>query len=155
MSDTATPMGTEKFVMRAQYIRDFSFENANPIAAFTMDENNQPSFSVSVQAKAQDLGEKNYEVVLDLRIDASQGEDQIFIAELSYAGIVSLTDKSTDADVESIIMVQVPYLLFPFARAIIADVIRESGYPPLLLAPVDFATLLNQKKAEDAQPTQH
>lgn len=158
MSDgTNAQNATSSLIMRAQYIRDLSFENPNPIAAFTMSENEQPSISVNIQAKAQDLGERNFEVVLDIRIDAKQEKEPMFIAELSYAGIVTIGGHIGDSDMPHLIMVETPHLLFPFARNILADLTRDSGYPPLLLSPVDFQSLYEQQQTneQDAQPTQH
>ena len=153
-NDTMPPI-----VVRAQYIRDLSFENPNPVAAFTMSEKNQPSISVNIQAKAQDLGESNFEVVLEVRIDAKQEDDVMFIVELSYGGIVTVGSQIPKDDVHRTIMVQTPYLLFPFARNVIADMTRDSGYPPLLLAPVDFDALYDQQQSmpqeESEHPTQH
>lgn len=158
MSDgTNAQNATSSLIMRAQYIRDLSFENPNPIAAFTMSENEQPSISVNIQAKAQDLGERNFEVVLDIRIDAKQEKEPMFIAELSYAGIVTIGGHIIDSDMPHLIMVETPHLLFPFARNILADLTRDSGYPPLLLSPVDFQALYQQQQTneQDVQPTQH
>lgn len=133
-------------VMRAQYIRDLSFENPNPLAAFVSNDEEQPNISVSIQAKAQNLGERNFEVVLDIHIDAKREKETIFIVELSYGGIASLASEIPEEHLNAIIMVQVPHLMFPFARNIIADVTRDGGYPPLLLAPVDFASLYEQQQ---------
>lgn len=141
-------------IMRAQYIRDLSFENPNPIAAFAMNEEGQPSISVNIQAKAQDLGDRNFEVVLDIRIDATQKKDPLFIAELSYAGIVTVGAAVPENDMPHLIMVETPHLLFPFARNILADLTRDSGYPPLLLAPVDFSNLYAQQQ-QSSEVTQH
>lgn len=145
-------------VLRAQYIRDLSFENPNPVSAFTMTDKNQPSISVNIQAKAQELGDNNFEVVLDVRIDAKQEKEAMFIIELSYGGIVTVGEQISPENIHRTIMVQTPYLLFPFARNVIADMTRDSGYPPLLLAPVDFDMLYDQQQSmpqEDEQPTQH
>lgn len=149
-SDSA-PM-TLPLTVRAQYIKDLSFENPDPLASFSSEDDKQPSISVGIQAKAQNLGDKNFEVVLDIRIDATREESTLFIAELSYAGIVTVDDSTTDEEVGKLVMVETPRLLFPFARNILADVTRDGGFPPLLLAPVDFEHLFEQQKT---QATKH
>jgi preprotein translocase subunit SecB len=133
-------------IMRAQYIRDLSFENPNPLAAFAAEDEAQPNISVSIQAKAQNLGDRNFEVVLDINIEAKRKNETIFLVELAYGGIATVATEIPEEHVNPIIMIQVPHLMFPFARNIIADVTRDGGYPPLLLAPVDFAGLYEQQQ---------
>lgn len=134
--------------IRAQYIKDLSFENPNPLSAFIAEDESQPSISVDIQVRGQDLGEKTYEVILDARINANRGNNVLFVIELSYAGIASVGDFSEE-DTQKIIMVQTPQMLFPFARNIIADMTRESGYPPLLLSPIDFEALFIERGQEE------
>lgn len=148
---TEQPMN-QPLMIRAQYIRDLSFENPNPLSIFTSDSEHQPNISVSVQAKAQHLGERSFEVVLDINIDAKRENDQMFIAELSYAGVVTIAPEVKEEHVADMVMVGTPHLLFPFARNILADVTRDGGYPPLMLAPVDFAALYDQQKQQGGEP---
>ena len=150
---TASSTPATKLAVRAQYIRDLSFENPNPLAIFTSESEVQPDISVNVQASAQHISDRNFEVVLDIKVDAKRVQDQMFIAELSYAAVVTVADDVAENDVNALVMVEVPTLLFPFARNIIADATREGGYPPLLLAPVDFVALFAQQVvAEDQKP---
>lgn len=138
-------------MMRAQYVRDLSFENPNPLAAFASEEDAQPNISVGIQAKAQNLGDRNFEIVLDINIEAKREKDTIFIVELSYGGIASVASEVPEEHLNPIVMIQIPHLLFPFARNIIADITRDGGYPPLLLAPVDFASLYEQQQKAPEQ----
>lgn len=142
---------TLPFTIHAQYIKDLSFENPNPIASFTNENNVQPNISVGIQAKADHLGGANFEVVLDIRIDATRDKTPLFLTELSYAGIVTLADSVSKEDAGPLLMVESPRLLFPFARNILADVTRDGGFPPLMLALVDFATLYEQQKEQEAK----
>jgi preprotein translocase subunit SecB len=128
-------------MMRAQFIKDLSFENPDPAAAFNTEEATQPSIGINVQARAQNLGGRNFEVVLEIRIDATRNEKPLFITELSYAGVLTVSDQVEEDKVPQVVMVDGPHLMFPFARQIIADVTRDGGFPPLMLAPMDFAEL--------------
>lgn len=143
---------TLPLTIRAQYIKDLSFENPDPLASFSGDDEKQPSISVGIQAKAQNIGDQNFEVVLDIRIDATREKATLFIAELSYAGIVTIGENMSEEEVAKLVMVETPRLLFPFARNILADTTRDGGFPPLLLAPVDFEHLFEQQKS---QATKH
>lgn len=137
-------------MVRAQYIRDLSFENPNPLAIFTSQSEKQPEIQVGIQAKAQNLGDRNFELVLDFNIDAKREKDVMFIVELSYAAVVTIADQFPEDQINHAIMVDAAHLIFPFARNIIADMTRDGGYPPLMLAPVDFANLFEQQRKEEA-----
>ncbi len=140
-------------MVRAQYIRDLSFENPNPLAVFTSQSDKQPEIQVGIQAKAQNLGDRNFELVLDFNIDAKRDKDVMFIVELSYGAVVTIADDFPEDQMNHAIMVDAAHLLFPFARNIIADMTRDGGYPPLMLAPVDFANLFRQQSQEQANKT--
>src|SRR5476649_2926961 len=86
------PAMTLPITIHAQYIKDLSFENPSPVASFTNENNVQPNISVGIQAKADNLGGRNFEVLLEIRIDANREKTSLFLAELSYAGIITLGD---------------------------------------------------------------
>jgi preprotein translocase subunit SecB len=142
---------TLPITIHAQYIKDFSFENPSPIASFSNESNAQPNISVGIQAKADNLGGRNFEVVLEIRIDATREKAPLFVTELSYAGIVTLGDNVSESEAGPLLMIESPRLLFPFARNILADVTRDGGFPPLMLAPVDFAALYEQQKNQEVK----
>jgi preprotein translocase subunit SecB len=142
---------TAPITVHAQFIKDLSFENPNPIAAFTTENAAQPNISVNVQARVENLGGRNFEVILDIRIDATREKSPLFLTELVYAGIVSLGESVAEEDAGALLMVECPRLLFPFARNILADVTRDGGFPPIMLAPVDFAALYEQQKNQPVE----
>lgn len=131
--------------IRAQYVKDLSFEIPNPLAAFSGDGEQQPSISVDIQAKAQDLGHSNFEVVLEVKAEAQRQEQVLFIVELSYGAVVSIGDVPEES-VAPLVMVETPHLIFPFVRQIIADTTVNGGFPPLFLSPVDFTSLYNSQQ---------
>ena len=135
-------------IIRAQYIKDLSFENPNPLTAFNVTgEESQPSISVDIQAKAQNLGSNNYEVILDFHVQAKRDDVSLFVLELSYGGLVTLGEIPEEA-IEPLVMIECPHLLFPFARNTLAEITRDGGFPPLYLTPVDFAALYRQQLAQ-------
>lgn len=136
--------------IQAQYIRDLSFENPNPIESLLPSEQ-QPQISVDIQVSTQILHENIFEVVLALKVNAQRDGKTMFLAELDYAGIVSL-NVSEDL-VNQVLLISVPQLLFPYARQIISETIANGGFPPLMLTPVDFVGLYQQQAAvEEAAP---
>lgn len=145
-----TPL-SHPIIIRAQYIKDLSFENPDPIAAFTQNLETQPNISVNIGASANNLGGGNFEVILDIRVDAKRKEQVLFISELSYAAVVGIDGIEEDKAAPHI-MIEAPHLMFPYARNIISDMTRDGGFPPLLLAPVDFAALYKQQ--QEQQPSE-
>lgn len=134
-------------VLRAQYLKDLSFENPNPLGAFTSQSAEQPNINVDIQVKAQNLGNSNFEVILEVKANATRDKDTLFVVECDYAGLVTLGDVD-EKDVEPLIMIQCPHLIFPFVRNIVAEATRNGGYPPLFISPIDFAALFRQQKQD-------
>jgi preprotein translocase subunit SecB len=129
-----------------QYIKDLSFENPAAPAGFT----GSPNMDMGVDLKARPVGPDHYEVVFHLRVKASSEERTLFILELAYASLVRLVNMPEEA-VQQLLLIQVPHLMFPFARRVVADVVRDGGMPPLVIEPIDFASLYQQRMAQAAQ----
>ena len=131
------------FGIVTQYIKDQSFENPNPIEAFLETQETQPTISIDITANAKKVREGLFEIALDLRAKGSVDEKKIlFIAELTYGAIVAVDETKVPAEsVGPLLMVHFPTLLFPFARAIMADMTREGGFPALMLNPIDFGAM--------------
>ena len=146
MSDSSI---TLPLIIRAQYIKDLSFENPDPLAAFSQNIDTQPNISVNIGAHADNLGNNNFEVILNIRVEAKRKEQVLFIAELSYGSVVGI-DGIEESAAAPFVMIEAPHLIFPYARNIILDMTREGGFPPLLLAPVDFAALYKQQQEQAA-----
>ncbi len=134
-----------------QYIKDLSFENPNAPQVFnTLKE--APQIDVNVNVEARKLAENTYEVSLTVKGEANQKDGAaVFIGELVYAAVVVLGEVPEDA-IRPVLLVEVPRILFPFARNIMADITRDGGFPPLMINPVDFFALykkgLEQEQAE-------
>ena len=122
----------------AQYVRDLSFENPNAPRSFQSTSQPQIEVNVNVQAKRQ--GDDVFEVDLKIEVTAKADGQTGFIVDLLYSGLFGLRNIPDEA-LEPFLVVEAPRLLFPFARRIIADVTRDGGFPPLLLEPIDFASL--------------
>lgn len=144
----ATPgpqQATPQIQILAQYIKDLSFENPNAPGIFLNRGQTQPQMKVNVDVKTNQAGENRYEVVLTLKAEATQGEQTAFLAELSYAGVVQIGADVPKAQVGLILLVQVPTMIFPAARNVIADATRDGGFPPLLVQPVDFVGMFRRQ----------
>ena len=151
MADTPAPNGaqeesTPSLNALAQYTKDFSFENPNAPRSLTPQEQG-PQISIQVNVNAKQLAETDFEVDLTLEGDAKVGEEVMFAFELTYAGVFRIRNIPPD-QVHPVIMIECPRLLFPFARQMVAEAVRNGGFPPLYIDPIDFVGLYRQKAAE-------
>ena len=163
MSDAATgqngsnPGGRPPFDFQmqvvGQYVKDLSFEN--PGAPLNLTERPQIDLGVDLQAKR--LDPQRFEVELKLRVSAKAEEKTVFLMELVYAGLIQIGGNAPEDFLQQIMLIEAPMLLFPFARRIVADVIRDGGMPPLMIEPIDFAQLYRAKMGggQPAVPTQN
>ena len=130
----------------AQYIKDFSFENPNAPASLGPQQN-APQINIQVNVNARQLAEADFEVELKLEGGAGEGPGTLFRFELTYCGIFRAINVPQD-QLGAVVMIECPRLLFPFGRQIIADGVRNGGFPPLYIDPIDFGALYQQRMAE-------
>lgn len=123
----------------AQYIKDFSFESPNAPQIFASLQM-QPQMSMDVNVMSRGIGDRNFESVLKIKLESKLGDKTAFIAELSYAGLFVLPELTED-QIKLFLLVEAPRLLFPFARSIIANAVREGGFPNVAIQPIDFLSL--------------
>lgn len=131
----------------AQFIKDLSFENPHS-PALLMKMKEKPHFNVGVDVRAQKVAENTYEVMLALQCKADGPEGKtLFLTELAYVGVFGIQGVPEN-QLQQLLFIYCPSLIFPFARRIVADVTRDGGMPPLMLDPIDFGTLYNQRLAK-------
>lgn len=135
-------------VINAQYIKDLSFEN--PRAPVSLLQPQTPELQVNVDVRAGALGGDRFEVVLVIHARATTKNETLFVVELAYGAAVTLTNLRQE-DMPQALLVETPRLLFPFARAIIADATRDGGFPPVFLQPINFSELLRRQATAQAQ----
>jgi preprotein translocase subunit SecB len=129
-----------------QYIKDFSFENPNAPRSLTPSQT-QPAIQIQINVAVQQLAETDYEVSLKLDGKADSAGSVLFAFDLTFAGVFRIQNVPQES-LQPIIMIECPRLLFPFAREIVATSVRNGGFPPLLLDPVDFVSLYQQRVAQ-------
>ena len=138
-------------VMRVlnQYVKDLSFENPNAPQAVRPDLA-PPAVEVSVDVNARRVADDSYEVELACSASATREGRAVFVVECNYAGHF-LIQNVPEAQMEAVLLVTAPQLLFPFARQVIAQATRDGGFMPLLLEPLDFAGMYQMQQARRAQ----
>ena len=131
----------------AQYVKDLSFESPGAPGSLR-GRDAAPGINISVNVGANPLSEKEFDVNLTLNAKATVDKDVLFNVELIYGGVFRI-DGFPQEHMLPILFIECPRLLFPFARQIIAEATRNGGFPPLMLDPIDFAQMFQQKLAED------
>jgi preprotein translocase subunit SecB len=130
----------------AQYTKDFSFENPNAPRSLTVT-NEAPQIAIQINVSASPLSENEVEVVLTLNGKAERAGSLMFNFELQFGGVFRIQNVPPES-LNPIVLIECPRILFPFAREIVATAVRNGGFPPLLLDPVDFVSLYRQKMGE-------
>lgn len=137
----------------AQYIKDLSFENPNAPHSLMALQNQHPQIDLQINVQAHPLADTDFEVVLHVDGKAMHEGRLMFAIDLSFAGVFRIQNVPQES-LHPVVMIESPRMLFPFAREIIANAVRNGGFPPLLLDPVDFAGLYRQNMAAQAQGVQ-
>lgn len=133
-----------------QYTKDFSFENPNAPASLGPQQN-PPAINIQVNVNARQLAETDFEIELKLDGGAGEGAGTLFKFDLTYCGIFRCINIPQE-QLGAVVMVECPRLLFPFARQIIADAVRNGGFPPLYIDPIDFGALYMQRMQQQGVP---
>ena len=142
---TSQQQAPSPLTIHGQYIKDLSFEN--PRAPQSLIEQTQPQLTLNVQVTNRQFDAKTFEVALSIEANAKTPKDEpLFMLELVYAGTVTIGEVPKEA-YGPLLFIETPRLLFPFARAVVANATREAGFPPLNIAPVDFVALYRQQLA--------
>lgn len=141
--DTAPQAG-----LLSQYVKDLSFENPNAPAVYQWQ--GQPQIDIQFNIASGQVGDDAFEVILKIEAKAVAADKVAFQVELSYAGLFALRNIPDD-QLQPFLLAEAPRILFPFARRVLADAVRDGGFPPLLLEPIDFGQLyVTQAEQGDA-----
>ena len=130
----------------AQYIKDLSFENPNAPRSLSPG-SEPPQIAIQINVNASPLSDNDIEVVLALTGKAESAGSLLFSFELQYSGVFRIQNVPQDS-LNAVVMIECPRLLFPFAREIVATAVRNGGFPPLMLDPVDFVGLYRQRMSQ-------
>jgi preprotein translocase subunit SecB len=139
----------QQFALQRIYSKDISFESPATPGIFA--KKWQPKVNVDLNTKSDKFDDKgNYEVVLTITITAKVEEEPAFLVEIQQAGIF-LVNGFNDNDLRRVLGTAAPNILFPYAREAIDALCIKGGFPPVMLAPVNFDALYQQALAQQAQ----
>ncbi|MGB3503162.1 MAG: protein-export chaperone SecB [Mesorhizobium sp.] len=131
----------------AQYVKDLSFENPGAPNSLRGRDTN-PGININVNVNANPLSDSEFDVNLTINAKAGTDKDVLFNVELVYGGVFRVAGFPQEHTLP-ILFIECPRILFPFARQIIAECTRNGGFPPLMIDPIDFATMFQQRIAEE------
>lgn len=135
----------------SQYIKDLSFETPHSPDIFLTNQG-KPDIELSIDIDAKKISDEIYEVILKISANATTKDKKIFLCEVSYAGLFALQNIEAEM-IEQILLIYCPNLLFPFIRRLIANLTSDSGFPPLMIDPIDFTDLYSKRrKLADSEP---
>ena len=148
----------QQFSIQKLYLKDVSFESPNVPTVFT-DGEWQPEVNIQLNSSNKSIGQDTFEVDLKITVTAKQNKKTAFLVELTQSGIFTIAGFEQD-NLRGMLGAFCPETLFPFAREAIAELVSKGGFPPLLLAPVNFNALYmqqaqQQQAAAAAKDTAH
>lgn len=136
----------QQFTMQKIYTKDLSFESPVTPAVFTQQW--QPKLSVDLNTRSGSIDEEgNFEVVLSITVTAKMEEETAFLIEVHQAGVFLVRGFQPE-ELKRILGTAAPNVLFPYAREAIDAICIKGGFPPLMLAPVNFEAVYQQAQAQ-------
>lgn len=140
---TSRQEGQPAIMINTQYIKDLSLEIPHAPQIFK-EINSAPEIQINVEVGYQSLEKNFYNVELKINMDGDVNHQKLFILELTYSAVVALNVPTEH--LEPVLMIEIPRLIFPFARNVITNCLVEGGLPPFMINPIDFVTMYNNRK---------
>jgi preprotein translocase subunit SecB len=149
MTDAAQQQAEQPvFAIEKLYVKDLSVEVPNAPHCFL--EREAPEVQVQLGTTGSAVGDSIYDVVLTVTVTAKIGEKTLFLVEVAQAGLFQIRNVP-EQEIEPIVAVACPNIMFPFAREAVSDAVSRAGFPPVLLAPVNFEVIYRQRLEQQAQ----
>jgi len=139
---------TVQFSIEKIYVKDLSLENPGAPKSFQITE--APQIEVGLRSRGEQIDPDVYECVLTLTVTARAGDQTVFLVEAAQAGVFGIRGVTPD-QLQPVLAIHCPSVLFPYARETIADATMRAGFPPVHLAPINFEALYQQQIAQAAQ----
>ena len=148
MSEQQVSEQQASFSIEKLYVKDLSLEVPNAPQVFL--ETEAPSIDIQLENSGTVMGNDMYEAVLKVTITAKRDDKTYFLVEVSQAGIFRIVGVPQEA-LDPIMAVACPNILFPYARESVSDAVNRAGFPPVILAPVNFEAMYQQRMAAEPQ----
>jgi len=136
------------FSIEKLYVKDISLEIPNAPQVFL--EREAPQVDIQLHHQSSKVDEGVYQTVLTVTVTAKVKEKTLFLVEAGQAGIFTIRN-IPDADMEPILGIACPNILYPYVREVVSDIVVRAGFPPVLLTPVNFEALFQAQKQAQAE----
>jgi len=150
MADAQAPSGPS-FRIEKIYLKDLSLENPGAPQSFSAQE--APQVEVSLRSRGEQIDESLFECVLTITVTAKTGDKTLFLVEAAQGGVFRISGIPL-AEIQPVLAIHCPNVLFPYARETVADAITRAGFPPVHLDPINFEVLYQQQMSAAQQPSQ-
>jgi preprotein translocase subunit SecB len=150
MADTQPQQPGENqasFQIEKIYVKDLSLEIPNAPQAFL--EREAPTVDVQLHHNSSGVEDGVYQTVLTVTVTAKVNDKTLFLVEASQAGIFVIRNVPAQ-ELEAVLAIACPNILFPYVREVISDVVTRAGFPPVVLSPVNFEAIYQSQR--DPQP---
>jgi preprotein translocase subunit SecB len=148
MADQQAPSGPSLKIEKI-YLKDLSLENPGAPQSFATQES--PQVEVSLRSRGEQIEEAVFECVLTITVTAKTGDRTLFLVEAAQAGVFRISGVPL-SEVQPVLGIHCPNILFPYIREAIADAVSRAGFPPVHLDPINFEVLYQQQLAGAQQP---
>jgi preprotein translocase subunit SecB len=148
MADQQAPSGPSLKIEKI-YLKDLSLENPGAPQSFSTQES--PQVEVSLRSRGEQIEEAVFECVLTITVTAKIGDRTLFLVEAAQAGVFRISGVPL-SEVQPVLGIHCPNILFPYIRETIADAVGRAGFPPVHLDPINFEMLYQQQLAGAQQP---
>ncbi|KQV89670.1 protein-export chaperone SecB [Pelomonas sp. Root1237] len=141
----AAPEGTPVFQIQRMYLKDLSLEQPN--APHILLEQQQPQVDINLTLSAENVTDGIFEVCVTATVNTKVGDKTLFLVEAKQAGIFEIRNVPQD-QLEGILGIVCPQMVYPYLRAIVSDVCTRAGFPPVLLTEVNFQAMFEAQQAQ-------
>jgi len=142
------PQNQPVFSIEKVYVKDLSLEIPNAPQAFL--EREAPTVDIQLHHNTTSVEDGIYQTVLTVTVTAKVAERTLFLVEVGQAGIFSIRNVPSN-EVDAILGIACPNILFPYVREVVSDVVTRAGFPPVVLNPVNFEAIYQQSREGQAQ----
>lgn len=143
--------GEPQFGLQKIYLKDASLETPSSPEVFQTEW--KPEANVELNSKHRSLGNDTFEVIVTVTVTAKLQDKTAYLCEVQQAGVFTLAGFAAETR-EGLLGSYCPGMLFPYAREAVSALTGRGGFPPMVLAPVNFDALYAQQRARQAQAGQ-
>lgn len=140
-----------QFALQRIYLKDASLEVPNAPQVFAKEW--KPEVQIDLNTSARKLDEQHYEVIVKVTATASNGGENAFLVELVQAGLFALINIPAE-QIRPMLGAMCPNILFPYLRESLDNLVVKGGFPALMLAPINFDALYQQRLAQEQEQAQ-